>query len=102
MLFVYILGGEAALQVCAGSLLLSYPGLQQFAVAMPSLASRTWCSDVEHCAQALIVQFGGDAFGTRPLTLQQWAACIGFGALGLLVRRGLLYLQPKTEGHGDK
>lgn len=53
-------------------------------------------------AQALIVQFGGDAFGTRPLTLQQWAACIGFGALGLLVRRGLLYLQPRAQGHSNK
>jgi hypothetical protein len=102
MLFVYILGGEAALQVWTGSLLLWCPDSQQWLVAMPSLASRTRRSHLLHRAQALIVQFGGDAFGTRPLTLQQWAACIGFGALGLLVRRGLLYLQPRTEGHGDK
>jgi len=46
----------------------------------------------ELALQALIVQFGGDAFGTRPLNLAQWAACIGFGALGLFVRKALLML----------
>ncbi len=46
------------------------------------------------------MQFGGDAFGTRPLSLSQWAACIGFGALGLFVRKALLMLpggRPKKE-----
>lgn len=92
-LFVYILGGELALQVggnavqmlfvrpsphCSSTNTFGWPGLK-------SCKRMYW-----HHAQALIVQFGGDAFGTRPLTPPQWAACVGFGALGLLVRRGLL------------
>lgn len=46
----------------------------------------------ELALQAIIVQFGGDAFGTRPLTLPQWGACLGFGALSLLVRRVILLM----------
>lgn len=42
--------------------------------------------------QALIVQFGGEAFGTRPLSFAQWAACIGIGTLSLVVRQALLLI----------
>ena len=36
--------------------------------------------------QVGIVQLGGDAFNVQPLDLKQWGACIGIGALSLLVR----------------
>ena len=51
--------------------------------------------------QVIIVQFGGDAFGTRPLTAAQWAACLSFGALGLLVRRGLLLVGGGNGSQAD-
>jgi hypothetical protein len=42
--------------------------------------------------QVLIVQHGGAAFSTVPLTAGQWAGCVGLGASALLVRRALLPL----------
>ncbi len=47
--------------------------------------------------QALIVQFGGEAFSTHPLSWQQWGACVGIGALGLLVREVLLLVRLPTK-----
>lgn len=52
----------------------------------------------ELALQALIVQFGGEAFGTRPLSLEQWGACIGIGAIGLVVRKALLLLPIGKNG----
>lgn len=45
--------------------------------------------------QVVIVQFGGEAFMTHPLDWQQWGACFGIGALGLVVRNVLLTLRSK-------
>ncbi|WIA29940.1 hypothetical protein OEZ86_000039 [Tetradesmus obliquus] len=39
--------------------------------------------------QVAIVQMGGRAFSTVPLSAQQWAVCLGFGGLTLLARRAL-------------
>ncbi|KAK9845411.1 hypothetical protein WJX81_005835 [Elliptochloris bilobata] len=44
--------------------------------------------------QALIVQFGGEVFATQPLSAEQWGACVGIGALSLLVRAVLCALPP--------
>ena len=49
-------------------------------------------------AQVLIVQYGGEVFSTTPLNSQQWAACVGIGAVSLLVRAGLRLLPPHPEG----
>ena len=38
------------------------------------------------------MQFGGEAFSVQPLSGQQWGACIGIGALSLLVRAALTAL----------
>lgn len=112
-LFGYILAGELALQVrlshlfhpvlwlsstCCIDLLAKNTNRRCvvqpcFACKPGSPATRADLPSAEPCLvspQVLIVQFGGEAFGTRPLTLPQWGACLGFGALGLLVRRGLL------------
>eukprot|EP00210_Caulerpa_lentillifera_P004992 g4766.t1 len=43
-----------------------------------------WCS--EFVLQYLIVQFGGAAFQTSPLSGLEWFICIGFGALSLPMR----------------
>lgn len=48
-----------------------------------------WCA-----LQVLIVQFGGEVFATQPLSAQQWGACVGIGALSLLVRGALCALPP--------
>lgn len=42
--------------------------------------------------QVLIVQYGGDVFSTQPLTAPQWGACLGIGAMSLLIRRALCVL----------
>lgn len=39
----------------------------------------------ELALQALLVQCGGQWFQTEPLSGQQWAVCVGFGALSLVV-----------------
>ena len=36
---------------------------------------------------------------THPLNLQQWAACMGFGALSLLVRQALLFIKVPDPTH---
>ncbi len=46
--------------------------------------------------QVIIVQYGGEAFNTQPLTVAQWAACAGFGALGFLVRTALLLIPTRS------
>ncbi len=43
----------------------------------------------EALLQYAIVQYGGEAFSTTPLTPAQWALCAGLGAGSLLVRAGL-------------
>ena len=48
-----------------------------------------WCAP-----QVLIVQFGREVFATQPLSAQQWGACVGIGALSLLVRGALCALPP--------
>ena len=40
------------------------------------------------------MQFGGEVFATQPLSAQQWGACVGIGALSLLVRKALCALPP--------
>ncbi|KAL4531129.1 hypothetical protein Ndes2526B_g04715 [Nannochloris sp. 'desiccata'] len=50
----------------------------------------------EAVLQAVIVQFGGEAFSTVALDPVQWALCIGFGAGSLLVREALRKLPHKT------
>lgn len=50
----------------------------------------------ELALQVAIVQCGGTAFHTTPLTGAQWLACTGAGALTLLVRQGLLHLDTST------
>lgn len=47
---------------------------------------------VELLLQIAIVQYGGRAFSTVPLNSLQWAACVGGGALTLLVGAGLRLL----------
>lgn len=44
--------------------------------------------------QVVIVQFGGEAFGTTPLTPTQFAACVGIGAMSWIVRAALRYIPP--------
>ena len=51
---------------------------------------------VSCCVQVLIVQCGGEAFNTQALSLPQWAACLGFGALGFLVRSALLLIPTRS------
>ncbi|GMH44194.1 hypothetical protein BSKO_12128 [Bryopsis sp. KO-2023] len=43
----------------------------------------------EFILQVLIVQFGGMAFSTVPLTPKEWAICIGLGLLSLPLREAL-------------
>ncbi len=50
----------------------------------------------EAVLQAVIVQFGGEAFSTVALDPVQWALCIGFGAGSLLIREGLRKVPHKT------
>lgn len=47
--------------------------------------------------QYLIVQHGGSAFETVPLSPLQWLGCVGAGAASLLVRRGLTLLKLPAE-----
>ena len=35
---------------------------------------------------------------THPLNWEQWGACIGIGAVGLIVREVLLLLKPSAKG----
>ena len=59
----------------------------------------THCTYVLHTVlQVLIVQYGGDIFSTKPLSVQQWAACTGIGAITLLVRAVLRLLPPHPTG----
>lgn len=48
---------------------------------------------LEFVTQVTIVQFGDGAVQTVPLSIQEWAACAGFGALSLLLRRALLTIK---------
>ena len=43
----------------------------------------------ELALQLGIVEWGGEAFSTQPLTAEQWAVCAGFGAGGLALREVL-------------
>ncbi|KAH3766666.1 calcium-translocating P-type ATPase [Pelomyxa schiedti] len=50
--------------------------------------------------QFLIIQFGGNFAGTRPLSLHQWAACFGIAALGLpigLIPKIIPYTEPEPQ-----
>ena len=47
------------------------------------------------------MQFGGEAFSVQPLSGQQWGACIGIGALSMLVRAALAAL-PTPGLQNDK
>lgn len=48
---------------------------------------------IELATQIAIVQFGDGIFQTVPLGAGEWAACTGFGALSLLLRRALVSLE---------
>jgi len=52
----------------------------------------------EAALQAGIVQFGGPVFDTVPLSAGAWGACVGLGALTLLVRAALARLPPHPPG----
>eukprot|EP00899_Mesostigma_viride_P028596 jgi/Mesvir1/8921/Mv14206-RA.1 len=57
----------------------------------------------ELLAQWLIVEFGGRAFDTTHLTLEQWAACIGFGAGSLVVKQVLDFIElPGSKNKPNK
>lgn len=47
----------------------------------------------EVALQGLIVQMGGTAFHTVPLTADQWGLCVGLGALTLGVRQALRHVK---------
>jgi hypothetical protein len=51
--------------------------------------------------QALIIQFGGAAFGTTPLTGLQWLACIAFGAGTLVWHQIILFIPCHWIPNGD-
>ncbi|KAK9802895.1 hypothetical protein WJX73_002795 [Symbiochloris irregularis] len=53
----------------------------------------------EFLLQVLIVQFGGEVFSTQPLDAPQWGACLGIGALSLLIRRALCALPSPQQTH---
>eukprot|EP00879_Flechtneria_rotunda_P005074 GHRR01005351.1.p1 GENE.GHRR01005351.1~~GHRR01005351.1.p1 ORF type:complete len:952 (+),score=468.24 GHRR01005351.1:385-2856(+) len=52
---------------------------------------------LEAALQVAIVQAGGRAFSTVPLTWSQWGVCIGFGALTLLARQALRLIQTEPS-----
>lgn len=52
--------------------------------------------------QVAVVNLGGAVFDTTPLNLEQWGACVGLGALGLLVRHGLAVVPPHPEGWEER
>jgi hypothetical protein len=52
--------------------------------------------------QVAIVQFGGRAFSTVPLTPAQWGACVAMGAASLLVRAGLRLVPLEKRGDGGR
>ena len=56
----------------------------------------------EAVLQVGVVTFGGAVFDTTPLNLEQWGACVGLGALGLLVRHALAAVPPHPEGWEER
>ncbi|CAD7699211.1 unnamed protein product [Ostreobium quekettii] len=60
------------------------------------LGNKLFCGilGLEAAAQVLIVQLGGAAFQTTPLTLTEWEVCVGLGALSLPVREVLRRIRP--------
>jgi len=54
----------------------------------------------EAAIQVAIITWGGPAFGTVPLGPLAWGACIGFGGLGLVVRRLLVSVGPRPARVG--
>jgi Ca2+ transporting ATPase len=58
---------------------------------------------LEMALQVIIVQAGGRAFSTVPLNTVQWAACLGFGGLTLLLRQLLRIFptEPPSAGPGS-
>jgi hypothetical protein len=51
----------------------------------------------EAVLQALIVQTGGPAFHTTPLSADQWTLCVGLGALTLGVRASLRHVKLTSD-----
>ncbi|KIY93087.1 hypothetical protein MNEG_14875 [Monoraphidium neglectum] len=56
----------------------------------------------EAALQVAIVELGGRAFSTVPLSATQWAACIAMGATSLLVRAGLRLVPVGSGGGGGR
>ena len=52
--------------------------------------------------QVCVVTFGGPVFDTVPLSWQQWGACVGLGAVGLVVRHVLAAVPPHPEGWEER
>ena len=52
--------------------------------------------------QVAVVTFGGAVFDTTPLNLEQWGACVGLGAVGLIVRHLLAAVPPHPEGWEER
>jgi len=46
--------------------------------------------------QVIIVEFGGSAFRTHPLTANQWLSCVGLGATSMIVNVLLHFFVPPT------
>ena len=57
-----------------------------------------WVVSGEFLLQICIVQFGGTAFATVPLSLSQWGTCIGFGGVSLLIREGIRRIRAASWG----
>ena len=49
-----------------------------------------------------VVTYGGAVFDTVPLSWQQWGACVGLGAVGLVVRHLLAAVPPHPEGWEER
>jgi Ca2+ transporting ATPase len=60
-----------------------------------------WVTVVTCTCQALIIQFGGAAFGTTPLTGVQWLTCIAFGAGTLVWHQIILFIPCHWIPNGD-
>lgn len=56
----------------------------------------------EAALQVAVVSFGGSVFDTVPLSAGQWGACVGLGAVGLLVRHVLAAIPPHPEGWEER
>lgn len=69
-----------------------------------ALSNPLFCSILaaEAALQVAVVSFGGSVFDTVPLGWKQWGACVGLGAVGLVVRHALAAIPPHPEGWEER